>query len=418
MIYSDFFLYILNYKPICQYRWVNYSLRSLMMLVMLSPLSLSITNYIIDRENIHIPFMIFYLFGPVHYMLGLLYSKTRHLEGVLIDCKHMNYSLKPVNRLILLTFIVATLGILTNVLILVFSGHPLEFSLLLGDSRPLNRLVYTWFFINWIFSSYAISVNTSIFSFVFYKHLQDLKELESDLTKQMIWKMDQTSFTEITRRIIGIKYVIKGSVTKLSSFFTSTTTIGAIGLGSVVQFKTLNPYLIYYIVLYFICLFVFFYFIYQISNTREEVLSIINSPSVMFKYLTNVKSMHNVEVLRRELNELKKIDPDRVCTLNKFKIAAYSPTTLDQIIDIDKLEEGSYYSQYSDNDIDAEILTLSYKNNAAIDWLILERVLKDKWTGFELFGISFDGIDVIKKGAGVVSGLVIASTFITSLNIL
>lgn len=416
MRYRDIFLYILNYKPICKWRWINISLRSLMMLVMLSPITMSVTNYILDHETIHIPFIIFYLFGPVHYALGLNYISKGHLESVLSDCRKAHFSLKPINRLVIGIFVVATLGILTNIMILIFTGPPLEFQLLLDNTGHINRLIYTWFFINWIFSSYCISVNTSIFSFVFYKHLQDLRGLETDLTSEMIWNMDQTSFTELTRRIIGIKYVIKGSVEKLSSFFTSTTTIGAIAIGSVVQFKELNTYLIYYIILYFICLFVFFYFIYQISNTRESVLGIIKSPSVMYKYLTNVKSMHNVEVLRREFNELKQIDPSRVHTLNKFKIAAYSPVTLDQVIDVDKLEEGSYCSNY--DNIEAEVLTLCYKNNAAIDWLILEGVLKERWTGFELFGISFDGIDVVKKGIGVVSAIVLVSSFITSLNIL
>ena len=413
MRYDDIFLYILNYKPICSYRWVNYSLRSLMMLVMISPLTMSVTNYIIERETIHIPFILFYLFGPVNYGLGLKYISTGHLESVLSDCRRAHFSLKPINRLIIAIFVVATLGILTNILILSFTGPPIEFDLLMGGNNHVNRLIYTWFFINWIFSSYCISVNTSIFSFVFYKHLEDLRELESDLTSDMIWNMDQTNFTDLTRRIIGVKYVIKGSVDKLQSIFTSTTTIGAIAIGSVVQFKQINAYLIYYIVLYFICLFVFFYFIYQISNTRESVLGIIKSPSVMYKYLTNVKSMHNVEVLRREFNELRQLDPEKVHTLNKFKIAAYSPTTLDQVIDLNGLEEGSY-----SNNIEAEVLTLCYKNNAAIDWLILESTLKERWTGFELLGISFDGIDVVKKGIGVVSGIVLVTSFITSLNIL
>ena len=384
-----------------------------MMLVMMSPLTVSVANYIVERDPIHIPFTIFYLFGPVNYALGLKYISTGHLESVLSDCRRAHFSLKPINRLIIAIFVVATLGILTNILILIFTGPPVEFGWLMSDNGNVNRLIYTWFIINWIFSSYCISVNTSIFSFVFYKHLEDLRDLESDLTSDMIWNMDQTNFTDLTRRIIGVKYVIKGSVDKLQSIFTSTTTIGAIAIGSVVQFKQINAYLIYYIVLYFICIFVFFYFIYQISNTRENVLGIIKSPSVMYKYLTNVKSMHNVEVLRREFNELRQLDPEKVHTLNKFKIAAYSPTTLDQVIDLNGLEEGSY-----SNNLEAEVLTLCYKNNAAVDWLILESTLKERWTGFELLGISFDGIDVVKKGIGVVSGIVVVTSFITSLNIL
>jgi len=380
---------------------------------MMSPLTVSVANYIVERDPIHIPFTIFYLFGPVNYALGLKYISTGHLESVLSDCRRAHFSLKPINRLIIAIFVVATLGILTNILILIFTGPPVEFGWLMSDNGNVNRLIYTWFIINWIFSSYCISVNTSIFSFVFYKHLEDLRDLESDLTSDMIWNMDQTNFTDLTRRIIGVKYVIKGSVDKLQSIFTSTTTIGAIAIGSVVQFKQINAYLIYYIVLYFICIFVFFYFIYQISNTRENVLGIIKSPSVMYKYLTNVKSMHNVEVLRREFNELRQLDPEKVHTLNKFKIAAYSPTTLDQVIDLNGLEEGSY-----SNNLEAEVLTLCYKNNAAVDWLILESTLKERWTGFELLGISFDGIDVVKKGIGVVSGIVVVTSFITSLNIL
>lgn len=412
MRYKDIFLYILNYKPLFRRRWINLTLRFLMMLIMISPLTLSVTNIIMDGKSMHIPFIIFYLFGPVQYLLGLQYIKTGHLESILADCKKVHYSLKPINRLIVIISIITILGIITSIFILAFTGPPLEFSLLLGKNIHLDRFVYIWFITNWVFSSYAVSLNTSIFSFVFYKHLEDLKELENDLTSEMIWNMDQTSFTELTRRIIGIKYVIKSSVGKLQSFFTSTTTIGAVAVGSVVHFKELNAYLIYYIILYFISIFLYFSFIYKISMSKDSVLSIITSPTVMYKYLTNVKSMHNIDILRKEMIELKKIDPGRVHTLNKFKIAAYSPVTFDHVIDIDNSVS------YSNNNVEAEVLTLCYKNNAAIDWLILEGVLKDKWTGFELFGISFDGIDVIKKGIGVVGAIVLISSFVSSLNII
>ena len=422
MNFQDIVLKILGYRSLSEkYPIIGRIWTAIVFLIMLSPLSLGIIRFIILKENIMIAFILFYLVGPIQYILGVRYMNTHHLQSVLVDYRILGYKISPVHWLVASIFVIATLGIITSVLILVFTQRvPLEFDMLLDMTwlgTDSYRAVYTWFIINWIFSSYVLSVNTSIFAYVFHKHLEDIRYLQDDLESVMIWKMDQTSFTELSRKIIGLRYVISQSVDKLESLYTSTTLLGAIALGSIIEFKQLNAYLIYYIVVFFLSQFSFLYFIYYISKNREDILKIIKSPTVMFKYLTNVKSMKNIDVLRKEMNELQKIDPTKAHTLNKFKIAAYSNITYDHMVDVEKgREEGSYSS--TDGDVEGEILTLGYKNNAAIDWMILQGILQEKWANFNLMGVSFDGSDVITKAAGITSLIIIASSFINSLNII
>lgn len=414
---NDIVLKILGYHPWSKkHDILSWIYTGFIFMIMLSPLILSIIRLIIFQEKLTISFLFYYLIGPVQYILGYRYIKTKHILSVLSDCKLNQYSLSPINKLITIIFTVATLGILTNIIILLATGdRPIEFEMILNKSQDnphLSRLIYIWFITNWIVSSYILSLNISCFSFVFYKHLQDIGDLQEGLESEVIWKMDQTSFTNLSRKIVGLRYIIAQSVDKLESFFTTTTILGAISIGSVIEFKEVNAYLIYYFIVYFISQSVFLYFIYYISKNREDILKIIKSPSVIFKYLTNVKSAHNFSVLKREMIELQKLDPERVHTLNKYKIAAYSPLTFDQLID---MEEGSYQS---DNSLEAELLTLSYKNNAAIDWIILQGILQEKWTSFNLLGISFDNHGVIKTFAGAITIIISASAFINSLNII
>jgi hypothetical protein len=334
---------------------------------------------------------------------------------------------------------VTTIGAMSLSLIIGFTGEfPIEFQYIIDKIRDNNVIegesvmgggevvMIILIFVEWIFSALSLATNVVIFSLVFSKHLKDIVAMKDHLESEIIWKMDQSSFTELTRQIIGLRFVINQSVDHLESFYTTFTILGACAIGPVVEFKVLNPYLIYFIVIYVVCQVVFVYFIYYISKNREDILKVIKSPTVMFKYLTNVKSMHNVEVLRHEMHELKRLDPERVHTLNKFKIAAYSPVVFEDVVDLEhgmltadnSAENTHSYSGMVQNKAMAELLTLNYKNNAAIDWIILQDVLREKWTSFNLLGMSFDDTGVIKKSVGMTSVIILASSYINSLTLL
>ena len=52
-------------------------------------------------------------------------------------------------------------------------------------------------------------------------------------------------------------------------------------------------------------------------------------------------------------------------------------------------------------------------NSASIDWIILHKILDDKWAVFQFMGISFENTDGIKKIIGMV-GILIYATHVIS----
>jgi hypothetical protein len=349
--------------------------------------------------------------------------------------------------------------------------------------------IYIWLFFFWVASAVTQATNLVFFALVFHKHLKDLANLKNHLESEIIWRMNQESFIDLTRQIIGLKYAINQSVDNLENFYTTFTILGAIAIGPILESGVATPYGIYYCVLYILTQSLFVYYIYFISKNREDILKIIKSPLVMFKYLTNVNNINRAdEILEQEFEELKKIDPEKVHTLNKYKIAAYSPrnfgkdtitmieeqgcesikhappkapniinsrdkdleeelgtplrkkvkrnrnrTTTPENLRIDMMKirqrekreredkvkiEKERKLRGNGYNIESEILTMSYKNNAAIYWMILHQVLEEKWASFNLMGMSFDDTDVIKKSMGMTSAIIIAATYITSLNLI
>ena len=220
---------------------------------------------------------------------------------------------------------------------------------------------------------------------------------------ESVWKFDQMSLTNLTRQIVAIRFIISQSVNRLESFYTFTTVLGALSIGPMMEYRIIDAPMILRLVVFLILQCIFIYFIYSISKSRDDIRKVIKSPSVMFKYLTKIKSMHNVQVLR---NELAKTDnSDEISKLNKFKISAYSPVTFDRITDLEA------------STAEVELLTLGYKNNAELDWIILDMVLSDEWTNFNLLGMSFNDTNVIKKSIGITSLIILGSTYFNSLKL-
>ena len=234
--------------------------------------------------------------------------------------------------------------------------------------------------------------------------------------------MDQTSFTALTRQMISLRYVINQSVDALEGFYTITTVLGSIAIGPIIELKTIDPYLAYHVVKFIALQVLFMYFLYNIPKSREDLLKIIKSPTVMFKYLTNIKSMQNIQALREYKNNVV-AEPEenpvqksqRISKINSCRIAAYSPVTYGHGLDLDQPAPDDNLD-LEKSDAELELLTLSYKNNAAIDWMILHQVLSEKWASFNLLGVSFDNTDVIKKGFGVISVIILASTYFNSIS--
>lgn len=390
---------IIGHRPIGKHWW-GY-LWSITAFFWLScPLILSLIQFFMESRQIILSSIFFYMIIPVQFGLAVRYHNRSHFESILRDCRLSRIKIPTQIRLLIgiisgLVVCLILLGIIWGVTDSV--PHGFEW-LIVKLGNDLKNLGYLLMVGNWILAWSTLLSNLAIFMLVFSKHVKDIRGLKDNLETSVIWNLDQSSFTQITRQIIDLRFVISQSIDNLESFYTLTTILGAIALGPIIDLKQINPYLIFNVIVYLLVQVFFIYYIFIISKNREDILKIVKSPTVMFKCLTNIKKMQNIQSCREQ--------QDR--SINLSKITAYSSSAnLRREID---LENPS--SEMED------LVTLGYKNNAGIDWIILQTVLAEKWASFNLLGVSFDDSEVIKKGIGMTSLIVMVSTYFNSMSLL
>jgi len=444
--FIGYFPALQKYVGLGKFGWI-YSV--LILLILSFPSISTAVQFGMERKQILISSFCFYTIIPVNYILGIIYIQKPHFNSIIIDSKRSLRDKLPTQAKLLIGIIISGLILAAiNVAIWLHTDQaynpesfPVGFDYLisniLGNQDQINQknVIITMMLMYWIYGWLILITNLSIFCLIFRKHLHDIIELKEYIEDDLIWKMDQTSFTNLTRKIISLRFVINQSVDALENFYTITTILGAIAIGPVVETKQVDPYLIYHIIKYLLLQAIFLYFLYKIPKSREDILKIIKSPTVMFKYLTNIKSMQNVQALREAAAAAT--TQEEINNINSCKIAAYSPVSMDrlntikrnQIVNlIDEAENGLppplpptaddlTFENLENSPAELELLTLGYKNNAAIDWMILQGVLSEKWASFNLLGVSFDNTDVIKKGVGVISLIILASSYLNSLSL-
>jgi hypothetical protein len=392
-------------------------------LFIFTPCVLSLVHYIMHRNVLAISYISFNLIMPVQYALGVRYIQTNHIQTVLADCQRSGFVV--MNNFILFVFIVS-ISILTAVCFIIIwavtKQLPIFYELLdVSDGSSGSDWVIALMIINSVCASVPLATNLVLFWMVFRKHVFDINKSLENIQKNS-WGMTQIMLNNITEDIVSLRTIIADSVDKTQGFYTSTTVLGAIALGPILDTKNIDPFLIFYTVVYILTYTMCIYFIRTLAMKRESILSEIMSPVVMYKFLVNVRGVKDYRLLKSEMDKLQKAVPSGVDTLNRWKAAAYE--FHDHGLKLEephhkKKKRGAVVDEvrsgFSQNKIHTnEVLTQVYKTVAIINWQILREELKEEWANFNILGIPFNGNEAVKKGLMVTSGIILASSYITS----
>lgn len=410
----DILLKIIGYR-----RWVKgylgYIFTCIYGLFLLFPAVMSAITFILTFDELSVSYMLFNSIMPIQYILGVIYMNQRHFENILSDCNKSDIGIPTNFKMFLLIIVVSAVSTIGLTLIWALSNTiPTSYKYILSSISTDNgiiidtaeeRVIVSLMIINWLMSSLAISTNIIIFWIVFRKHIEDTELLYSNIQKNS-WGMNQIAMNEITQDIVSIRTVIVGSVDKLGSFYTSMTILGALAIGPILDFKVIDPFLIFYVTVYTFCYIIFTYFMVSLDKKRGDILKEVMSPIMMYKFLTNLKGVKDYRVLKTDFEKLQKSVPDRFQTLNKWKMAAY---------DFNHIEEEKRDGLLTEESARInELLTQQYKSIAILSWNILKDELKEEWTTFDLFGFEFNGREAIKKGVGITGIIVVISTTIST----
>jgi len=224
---------------------------------------------------------------------------------------------------------------------------------------------------------------------------------------------------------VTIRYVISTSIDKLESYYTTLTILGAIGIGPLLEYRTFNGNSIVNILMFILLQVIFVYFIYFLAKYQDDIIKIIKSPHVVNRYLNQLKITNNCLDLYNSLYDLESNIPANFSRFNSFKISAYTPLTYEQVTSNSHSNAISNANDTTSNindttsniNTNAELLTISYKNNAAIDWIILQTMLSESWVGFSLLGVSFNDTYVIEKCIVLTGIIIFLSSYINSITI-
>lgn len=390
-----------------------------------TPCILSIIHYSLHKNVLSVSYVCFNLIIPVQYVLGVRYIRTNHIDTVLADCQRSGFVV--MNNFILFVFIVS-ISIITAVCFIVIwatTELPVFYEVLISDKSETNEVgwVVALMVINSIFAAIPLATNLVLFWMVFRKHVYDINQSLETIQKNS-WGMTQIMLNNITEDIVSLRTIIADSVDKTQGFYTSTTVLGAVALGPILDSKSIDAFLIFYTVIYILTYAMCLYFIRALAMKREAILSEIMSPVVMYKFLVNVRGVKDYRLLKTEMDKLQKAVPSGTDTLNRWKAAAYDfndmsesdhafqehPSTRKKKHIVDEIRNGFLRNKTHTK----EVLTQVYKTVAIINWQILREELKEEWANFNILGIPFNGNEAVKKGLMVTSGIVLVSSYISS----
>ena len=136
---------------------------------------------------------------------------------------------------------------------------------------------------------------------------------------------------------------------------------------------------------------VFLFIMSIITEKKDELIKEINKPKFSIHYLIKDNTYENSDEI------IKNIDNER---RKEYYINNIGNTKEDTI---------SVLSNTNSKTFDKSIID----HSASIDWIILHKILEDKWAVFQFMGISFENSDGIKKIVGMV-GLIIYATHVAT----
>jgi hypothetical protein len=376
-----------------------------------------------NSDTVMLSVATFMLIPVMNYIILLNYFRKPYFFKLYTDIVYNEvYHKYSLDRII---FIIS-IGMTILSLIITYTYEILGYNTvkLVGYSTNMTSTIflYIYGFIYNFYSRFIFFFNTIIFFVVFYKHYIDLNSEGKRIKEQKSWNVDKykTGISIICYNLLFIRSEINKSISLLEYLYISSTMLGAISIGIILEHKELNIFLVGSIAIWCMMQIVFLFIMTLITNKREDLKKIINKPKFCFHYLirsTNtspyVDIIENIDNERRKEYFIENISLD---ILSNVKQDPNQDSPQDSPQDSNTESEKIIRIVSTDNSPRSSIVTLNeenaknykknkmnaiqksiFQNSSSVDWLILHKILDDEWAVFEFMGIKFENVDGIKK---------------------
>jgi hypothetical protein len=292
---------------------------------------------------------------PINYLWAKYYFRTNHFD-------HYNYKCKY--------------DCCSSIAIIIFCVIISIFINLLYIESFYNEFYYIHYFnkyiavsiviIEWIYARTTIALTSSAFTIVFCKHVKDIRDFINEILSNEFDMEDAHCLGNLIKSISTLRHSVEISIEFFNKLLSIITVLYGVSLAIFIRHKQIqysitkneklfsehDYYLIQMFSLFAFCQIIFFWNIYNYSELRNRLVKLIESPSFINRFLT-----------RWSTDKVKKKCRDSNAVKHLAKI----------------------------------ILCIEEENSTTIDWLVLDKLAKNKWMDFSILGISTQDGSLIKK---------------------
>jgi hypothetical protein len=358
----NFYLTVLDLKelsPSLKYKIYVYNLYSLCIFSFLCVQPFYLFYKLCSDTNSFQEYFITFLINintPINYLWAKYYFSTNHFDLFVNSCNYNCWSF------VVFIIIITCISIIVS-LIDIDSFYNKYYYI-----YNLNKIIgVSIVILEWVYSRLLFALTSSAFTIVFCKHVKQIRNFIKQIVSNEFDLEDSYCLTALISNIASLRHSVEISIkfyNKLLSFITVT---GGVSLAIFIRHlynktnketkKTIileqhEQYLLQSYILYAICQLIFFYNVIYYSELRNRLVKLIQSSSFINKFL-----------IRWSASRLKKKCKD-TCEIKQ----------LSKII-----------------------LCIEQENATSIDWMILEKLTRNKWMDFSILGISTQDGTLIKK---------------------
>jgi hypothetical protein len=340
-----------DYKPLDNLLYIKVILYNLWSLLILStqliqPIHLILRSFNSDtilQEYINLSFL--YILTPLHYVWAKIYFSTNHFDSFFIksNWKCNNYC----NKLSVISFIFSFLSILPYIFLQNHVEHYWS-----------NGMIIFWptFILFETIGRNIILINSGVFILIFYNHLKIIKNFTKDIDRGRT-RLQFDKFTVLSDLIVEltkIKSSLKCSIERFQYLVSITTVFGGIALILFIHHK---------------------YTTRVIIMTNTELYTMIALIYYLFSQIIFIIIMYKYSTIREKIHKY----------INSFNF-------INRFIKRSEFKKITNKTQY-----DNKLILIEEESATTLDWIILDRIIKENWIDFTVLGISTRDGSLVKK---------------------
>jgi len=241
-----------------------------------------------------------------------------------------------------------------------------------------------------LFYSYNIFIaNLIIFSSVLIIHCLELRSYDKLFTEFISDYQKEIELPTISKEFNQFKDTNNNSIHDLNNMFSSMTIMGGISVYFLILLFTFSKYSISHyvdIAIYAVVEIIYFYTIYELKNHVQNIVSLGNSPKFMNRFLYKTKFL----------------------TMGGEQIEIGN-----EVVTLELIGENTKIIK----EMSMRTMVRTSENANALDWLIFNAILTEKWEYFQLFGFDINDATIIKKILAIAVGYIFISQANTYWNV-